>query len=193
MKIQVSRMQAVLGKPERGAEMGVMLGELREGLSGAYRQLRELLSTFRLKMEGGDLRGALASTVEEFAERGGIDIRLEVDPGLGALSPNEEIHILHIVREALSNVLNHSRADHAEVRVARSGDGMVEACVEDDGIGISKSADAHHYGMTIMEERARTLRGEIGYLPGMGGGCRVVLRFRPASQRTIPIINKAAA
>jgi two-component system nitrate/nitrite sensor histidine kinase NarX len=193
MKIQVSRMQGALGKPERAGDMAGMLVELREGLSGAYRQLRELLTTFRLGMEGGDLRVALASTVEEFAERCGIDIDLAVDHGRCALSPNEEIHVLHVVREALSNVHNHAQARHATVRVACAADGMLEAVVEDDGIGISKSADVHHYGMTIMEERARTLRGEIDFLPREPVGSRVVLRFRPASQRAIPIVSRAAA
>jgi len=193
MKIQVSRMQGVLGKPERAGEMGAMLAELREGLSGAYRQLRELLTTFRLKMEGGDLRVALENTVAEFAERGEIAIDLNVDHGRCTLSPNEEIHVLHIVREALSNVLNHARARHAEVRIACAADGTLEASVEDDGVGIGKTADVHHYGMTIMEERTRTLHGEILFQTLATGGSRVLLRFRPASQRVIPIVNQAAA
>jgi two-component system nitrate/nitrite sensor histidine kinase NarX len=186
-------MQGVLGKPERAGEMASMLAELREGMSGAYRQLRELLTTFRLKMEGGDLRVALENTVAEFAERGGIEIGLSVEHARCALSPNEEIHVLHIVREALSNVLNHARARHAEVRIACAGDGALEASIEDDGVGIGKSAAMHHYGMTIMEERARTLRGEISFLPREPAGSRVLLRFLPASQRVIPIVNQAIA
>jgi two-component system nitrate/nitrite sensor histidine kinase NarX len=193
MKIQVSRMQGVLGKPERATEMAGMLAELREGLSGAYRQLRELLSTFRLKMEGGDLRVALENTVAEFAERGDIDIGLSVEHRRCPLSPNEEIHVLHIVREALSNVLNHAHARHAEVRIACAEDGMLAVGIEDDGVGIGKSAALHHYGMTIMEERARTLRGEIAFLAREPAGSRVLLRFHPASQRVIPIVNQIAA
>lgn len=193
MKIQVSRMQAVMGKPERSGEMTSMLAELREGLSGAYRQLRELLTTFRLKMEGGDLRIALANTVEEFAERGGIDIALHVDHGRCPLTPNEEIHVLHILREALSNVINHAQARRAEVRIVCDADAVIEASVADDGVGIGKSADVHHYGMTIMEERARSLNGEIRYLPGDAGGSRVVLRFQPAGRRPVPLIRMASS
>lgn len=53
-----------------------MLLELRAGMSSAYRQLRELLSTFRLKMDGQDLAAAVAHTVNEFAERGELAIEL---------------------------------------------------------------------------------------------------------------------
>jgi two-component system nitrate/nitrite sensor histidine kinase NarX len=41
----------------------------------------------------------------------------------------------------------------------------------------------HHYGMTIMEERARTLAGEVRYEARPQGGTRVVLGFRPTSRR----------
>lgn len=192
MKIQVSRLQAVLRRPERQAEAEQILQELREGLHGAYRQLRELLSTFRLRMEGEDLPSALAQTVAEFAERGGIDIALDLDRSRCLLSPNEEIHVLHVVREALSNVLKHARARHARVSLACTAGDKVEVMVEDDGVGIHKSADLHHYGMTIMEERARTLHGEIRYEDRPGGGTRVVLSFHPAGSQNAVHLRRIA-
>lgn len=182
MKIQVSRLQGAMRDPARADETGSMLQELREGLSGAYRQLRELLSTFRLKMEGEDLRSALAQTVEEFALRGRLTIDQEIDLASCPLTPNEEIHVLHVIREALSNVINHAQASHVRITIGHQANDTVEAAVEDDGIGIKKCADMHHYGMTIMEERARTLRGEIHYGERPGGGTRVSLTFRPSNR-----------
>ena len=183
MKIQVSRLQTMLKKPEKQAEAEQVLLELRAGMSSAYRQLRELLSTFRLKMDGQDLATALAQTVSEFAERGELEIELTQHLEGCTLSPNEEIHVLHVVREALSNVINHAAARHASVNLSCRADGQVEVAVEDDGQGIVKSADVHHYGMTIMEERARTLAGEVRYEARPQGGTRVVLVFRPTSRR----------
>jgi two-component system nitrate/nitrite sensor histidine kinase NarX len=183
MKIQVSRLQLTLKDPAKRPEADKILLELREGMSGAYRQLRELLTTFRLKMEGQDLASALRQTVDEFSERGGLEINLDIALEGCALTPNEEIHILHVVREALSNVLNHARATQVDIRLSMRADGELEVAVDDDGVGIAKSADLHHYGMTIMEERARTLSGEIGYSTRPEGGTRVTLVFRPASRK----------
>ncbi len=151
------------GRPTRAqaAEASEVLAELREGLNSAYRQLRELLTTFRLRIEGEGLAAALQTTVAEFSARGDIPITLDVHLAGCPLSANEEIHTLQIVREALSNVLNHARARHARVEVGCDGDGSVSATVADDGIGIRESAGAHHYGMTIMEERARNLGGQL--------------------------------
>jgi two-component system nitrate/nitrite sensor histidine kinase NarX len=175
MKIQVSRMKAVLH--DDAGKLETVLEELREGLNAAYHQLRELLATFRLKMEDAPLAKVLADTVAEFAERGGLPIELDLAMERCPLSPNEEIHVLHIVREALSNVLRHAQASQARLALACDNQGQVEVTVEDDGKGIVKPADLHHYGMTIMEERARTLHGDLNFEPRPGGGSRVVLRF----------------
>jgi two-component system nitrate/nitrite sensor histidine kinase NarX len=58
--------------------------------------------------------------------------------------------------------------------------------VADDGRGIAKSADVHHYGMTIMEERTRSLHGQLRYDTPAEGGTQVVLSFTPASRQPNP-------
>ncbi len=189
MKIQVSRLRPLLDNPQRGDEAREVLAELREGLNSAYRQLRELLTTFRLRIEGEGLAAALHTTVAEFSGRGGIPVTLDVHLAGCTLSPNEEIHALQVIREALSNVLNHARAHKAEVRVMCNSDGSVSATVTDDGIGIRQAAGAHHYGMTIMDERAKNLGGRLTVenLPALG--TRVTLHFMPGAGHdvTIPI------
>ncbi|OZA11524.1 MAG: histidine kinase, partial [Hydrogenophilales bacterium 17-62-8] len=196
MKIQVSRLKPLLPAPDpaqtqpgAGGAASEVLDELREGLNSAYRQLRELLTTFRLRIEGEGLAAALQTTVAEFSSRGDIPIALEAHLGGCTLSPNEEIHALQIVREALSNVLNHAQAKQAEVKVLCNSDGSVSATIIDDGIGLQQSAGVHHYGMAIMDERAKHLGGQLSVenLPALG--TRVTLHFMPASRReaVIPI------
>jgi two-component system nitrate/nitrite sensor histidine kinase NarX len=193
MKIQVSRMKSAMRNGLSDDKVGAVLEELRDGLNSAYRQLRELLSSFRLKMEDEPLAAILARTVEEFAERGGLAIDLELDMEDCPLSPNEEIHVLHIVREALSNVLHHANARHARVSLRCGGEAGMAVVVEDDGVGIVKPADVHHYGMTIMEERARTLRGRVRYEGRPEGGTRVALDFTPHSLRKNAVSEREVA
>ncbi len=188
MKIQVSRLKPLVERSSAGDEAAEVLAELREGLNSAYRQLRELLTTFRLRIEGEGLAAALQTTVKEFAGRGSIPIMLEAHLAGCTLSPNEEIHTLQIVREALSNVLNHAHARQAQIKVWCNSDGSVSASVTDDGIGVHQAAGAHHYGMTIMEERARNLGGQLSVENLPAAGTRVSLHFMPAARRdTIPI------
>lgn len=179
MKIQVSRMQSVLGT-HPPAEAGKILAELREGLNGAYQELRELLTTFRLKIEGTGLSAALQDTVAEFSSRGDIPIQLDVHLAGCRLSANEEIHVLQIIREALSNVVHHAKAGQGKVMVTFDSDGILSATVEDNGIGFTDTSGTHHYGMAIMQERARSLGGKLETENRATGGARVSLSFKPA-------------
>ena len=189
MKIQASLMQPLLSDPSRNPESEVILRDLREGINAAYRQLRELLATFRLGMEGNFL-DLLSKTLEEFSQRGGLHIHRNIDLGHCHLAPQQEIHLLQIVREALSNILRHAQAFQVWVNLRCTDDHWVEARIEDDGIGLPESfAGRDHYGLSIMRERAQGLHGEIhfggrtdpdGPLPGTS----VAVRFQATGRGT---------
>ena len=121
-------------------------------------------------------RAAEGGTTTEFT----LDNRLAGCP----LNVNEEIHVLQVVREALSNVARHARATRAGIAL-RCEHGTAIVTVDDDGIGYTPAADGepHHYGLIIMQERARSLGGDVRILHRNEGGTRVELRFTPAELR----------
>jgi two-component system nitrate/nitrite sensor histidine kinase NarX len=186
MKIQASLLQPVLADPARRQEAETTLHDLREGITTAYRQLRELLATFRLKMDG-DFRNLLTTAVDDYANRGGLKISLEANLAGCHLTPNQEIHSLQIVREALSNVVRHAQASEAWVRIQHAGGGEIEISVEDNGVGITAPSDAFHYGLSIMRERAHGLHGQISVTQRPQGGTLVSLRFHAQANATYPV------
>ena len=181
-RIQISRFQALREKGAPDSEIDDVLGEIRTGIQAANGQLRELLTTFRLQLAAPGLQASLADTVREFSERGGLPVALEGDLANYPLTPNEEIHVLQIVREALSNVLRHSGATSARIRLSPPDrEGRIEVSISDDGCGLSHEATGHdHYGKTIMGERAAVLGGCLEFGDAREGGTEVKLRFRPA-------------
>jgi len=187
LKIQVTRLSMTIGSGAERSALDATLGELKEGLEAAYRQLRELLTTFRLQIDGHGLGPALSKTVEEFNARGELEILLDNKLKTSPFSVNEEIHVLQIVREALSNVIHHSKATQAWVNLGFEDDRHVLVCVEDNGIGIPEQAErTHHYGRTIMLERASSLQGNLQIERQDRGGTRVCLRFQPANTQQNP-------
>ncbi len=177
LKIQAARLDALLGTAAEPERIRGVLAELREGISNAYRQLRELLTTFRLKMDDRGLNAALEATVAEYGAHGTTEVCLDNQLPAALLGPNEEIHVLQIVREALSNVVRHAEADHACLTLAVS-DAGIDVTLEDDGCGIDPQAVPQgHYGLNIMGERAASLGGVIEIGPGCNGGTRVRLTF----------------
>jgi two-component system nitrate/nitrite sensor histidine kinase NarX len=191
MKIQVSRLQTTLSNHSFADDANIILDELREGLNGAYRELRELLTTFRLKIEGDGLVPTLKKTVAEFSSRGSIPISIETHLAGCQLSANEEIHVMQIVREALANVIYHSKAAHASVTVLHDPQNIISVIIDDDGIGIgSRQSDTHHYGMNIMQERARSLGGTFHVQTRAIGGTRITFSFQPGDRHHAHLLQQ---
>ena len=187
LKIQVARLRSGMRAAGVGAGAATgtaapvdeVLDELKVGLDTAYRQLRELLTTFRLRIDGDGLSSALRATADEFTRRAGLTVALDNRLADVELDANQQIHVLQTVREALANVERHARAHNAQVRLARvAAGGEVLVTVDDDGIGIGEAvARTHHYGLAIMQDRAASLGGRCTVASRPGGGTRVELRF----------------
>lgn len=179
IKLQVSRLQTLIRRGESLATVGTVSEEIRDGLNTAYRQLRELLTTFRLSIKEGGLDQALRDTALEFSARSQFEVNLQVSPLAVPLSASEQIHLLQIAREALSNCARHSGASHVQVTL-QQGNEVIELLIEDDGCGVSGEHDRRqHHGMTIMRERARSLAGQLTVTDRVPHGTRVQLRFHP--------------
>ncbi len=179
MKLQVSRMQTLLRRGEPVQTLETVTGELREGLNNAYRQLRELMTTFRLQIHDDGLVEELKDTAEEFSSRGDFQVHLFIDTLAFELSASEQIHILQITREALSNCLRHAHAENAWLQLRQEGE-TVQLSIDDDGRGFSGEVDQReHHGLNIMNERARSLRGQLQILSRTPQGTRIQVRFQP--------------
>lgn len=185
LKMQVARLERMQQKEATREMQSAVFDELRTGLNSAYRQLRELLTTFRLKLEGPGLQFALRQTVDEFSQRMGATVELDYDVPPYLLNPNEEIHVLQIIREALANTHKHAQAHWAGVTV-RFADARLLVRIEDDGIGLEDdSSPPMHYGLVIIRDRATTLNGELSIANRPTGGTGVKLVFTPLTARLI--------
>lgn len=192
-KIQLTRLSALLERGGEAQAAQAVLDELREGVSSAYRQLRELLTTFRMRVGGASFDAALREVIAEFERRTGLPVAVQGELAGLELSANAQIHVLQIVREALTNVEKHARARSVAIELERGADGSFAVGVEDDGVGIATdTSPAQHFGLDIMRDRASLLGGVIATSRRSGGGTRVLLRV-PARSATAPAPPRVAA
>jgi two-component system nitrate/nitrite sensor histidine kinase NarX len=177
-KIQLMRLSTLMDSGADSTAAQAVLAELREGVASAYRQLRELLTTFRLKVGAGGFADALREVAADFERRSGLPVAVRGELVGVELSANAQIHLLQIVREALTNVEKHAGARSGSIEVRRDADGDLVLTIDDDGIGIlTEASPAQHFGLEIMRDRAQLLGGRIEIGRRSGGGTRVALRF----------------
>ncbi|WP_336982333.1 MULTISPECIES: nitrate/nitrite two-component system sensor histidine kinase NarX [unclassified Cedecea] len=177
MKMQVSCLQ-MQGKtlPE---ESRTLLEQIRGELNTSWRQLRELLTTFRLKLTEPGLRPALEASCQEFSDKLGFPVGLDYQLPPRLVPSHQAIHLVQIAREALNNSLKHAEASACGISVTRHGN-QVRLAVWDNGRGISGSGErSNHYGLIIMRDRAQTLQGDCQVRPRPCGGTEVVVNFIP--------------
>jgi len=191
LKIQVTRLNRALAKDDKKT-LNDVSHELQEGLSSAYRQLRELLTTFRLKVDGPGLLGALQTSVKQLSEQTDMAIELNYHLESLPLTPNEEIHLLQIVREATQNALHHSQGRRVEIRIERRHN-KVSVFIDDDGVGIPDNPEKlNHYGLAIMQERSKNLGGQVAVSSRPEGGTRVEFAFTPDCLRQANVFAREA-
>jgi len=194
LKIQVTRLQKLQQKDNVQAQIDEVIDELKNGLSSAYRELRELLTTFRLKLDGQSLRAAFEQTISQLQSRSDrMQFNLDYRVGHVPFSPQEEIHLLQIAREASQNAFHHSKGDHVDIKIEMDSVSNVTLSVRDNGIGIPEDpSKLNHYGLAIMQERSRNLDGNISITSVDQGGTLVMFSFVPEyAKNTAPTVQSA--
>ena len=176
-RIQMHRLKIFVERNESRDKVLSTVNELSQGISTAYSQLREVLTAFRLQISSAGLNGAIEETTDEFRNRTGLPVTVRNTLVGIELSPNEQVHVIHILREALINVEKHARATEILVTMSRRESGAVVLTVEDNGVGIPEQAGRYrHFGLSIMRERAEALGGELTIeRAAPEGGTRVIL------------------
>ena len=145
-----------------------LLTEATEETRAAVAEIRRLVYGLRPpSLDRHDLRAALQGYVERLASGAGPDVELDVPSDLPDIAPQVEVAAYRIVTEALANVVRHSTAAHARVRVWVD-DGSLHLDVSDDGAG--RDGWVPGVGLSSMRERTEELGGGFAAAGSPGGG-----------------------
>ncbi|BCV67648.1 two-component system sensor histidine kinase NarQ [Shewanella carassii] len=183
LKIQISLLRKGLDQSCKSPAVTQQLEELNEGVTTAYAQLRELLSTFRLTVKEPNLRNALEAMLEQLSSQTETELELNYRLPPQLLAAHQHIHILQLTREATLNAIKHANASRICISCEKNSDNMVVISVSDNGIGLAhiKERD-QHFGIGIMHERASRLSGTVEFSSNASGGTNVVLTFPPQQE-----------
>jgi two-component system sensor histidine kinase UhpB len=168
--LQLSRLRAQ-APPELHAE----LSQAAETVRGNLDELRRIAQRLRPpELDELGLASALSHFSDRLSEQTGLPIERRLARDMPELGYEEELVIYRVAQEALTNVVRHAGASHAELSLERGRDRLVLQ-VADDGRGLDDAAPGG--GLRGMRERAALIRAKLGIQSPANGGTVVTLHI----------------
>lgn len=150
---------------------------IRSGIRQVVSELRQLCGDLRPPtIDSHGLEVAIRSHAQEWADRNGIALTLEIDPHLGRLPEAIELSVFRIVQEGLNNVRKHAAAKQVHLCLRRTPTASLLVQLTDDGNGLTQPLDLvalsarKHFGLLSISERVALLGGAMQIESAPGGG-----------------------
>ena len=153
------------------------LKEVREIVQSTLENVRSLSQSLHpVMLDEAGVERALDWYLSTVERQNGIAIHYEKSGESRPIGNGAGIHIYRITQEALNNVVRHSKAAEAFVRLRfRPEDLLLE--VEDHGVGLQLDQTKRGIGLVAMRERAELLGASIQWIPAPSGGTIVRLEI----------------
>ncbi|VAW58304.1 Nitrate/nitrite sensor protein, partial [hydrothermal vent metagenome] len=164
--------------------------QVENSLDEAYSDLRELIAHCRTPIDRQGLMPAVEKLISRLRKESGMYILLQKEWENSDLPTNLEMHIFRIVQEAMNNIRKHSNAQNVHLIFRCDEDGNHQILIENDGNGFEIPSDnehpgkhpGKHVGLSIMQERANYLGGELRIESEPDEGTRIELYFTYSSE-----------
>jgi signal transduction histidine kinase len=154
--------------------------DIEEVTSKAYDDLHDSILDLRFfsSVDKG-LSLSLKEYAQDFQTRYQIHVDLDDREWITyAISPEQEVQILRIIQEAMTNVRKHAGARNIHLILRTNGE-IAEIIVKDDGCGFDpksiEQGDRQKLGLNSMKERAECINASLKIASQIGAGSDVIL------------------
>ncbi|NUF27837.1 nitrate/nitrite two-component system sensor histidine kinase NarX [Gilliamella sp. ESL0254] len=162
-----------------------LLATMRKEINITYSQLRELITSFHLRLNQTGFYASLVELIEEFNQKLQFNIQFEYHLPLNIINSKYAFHLLQVIREGLNNIYKHAKASHVKVSLKIDDNQIISICIKDDGIGLQNDLKKdNHYGLIIMRDRVEILNGNLAIDSNPNQGTQIVVTFK--ANKTIP-------
>jgi len=156
-----------------------LLLQMRGLIESSLKEARDIIATLRPRQQlTRRIADLIARHIEEFTRTYGITVNLKIDGPGDQLVNEERDAIYQILRESLTNVRRHAKAETVHVTIDLR-QRPVTMRIEDDGLGIDAEAaleKAGSFGIIGMRERAELMGGSLTVEKMDRHGTRVTFR-----------------
>lgn len=156
------------------------MAEMADEITQAAQDLRNLINDLNADILQDGLLLAVGRVIERQQRSYAIPIHAQLDYDTGLLTPVQELNLLRIVQEALTNSCRHSHASEIRVTLlceSQTGLGAkmaVEICDNGDGFDLT-AVQSSGWGLKNMQRRGEQLGGHLHIESRAGQGTLVRL------------------
>lgn len=170
VKVSVGRISEKISDASLKSDVDAVFWQLDGAIESVHRILTSLYDT---KFEEYGIQRAIESYCRDFKNKSGIEVETLIAPGL-QLPPQLPMSIYRILKEAMTNIIRHAKANKAMVTLKMVGSGLYFS-VADDGIGITSEQinSAVSLGINSMKERIAALGGTFEISSGKKSGTQI--------------------
>lgn len=157
---------------EEGVETVSEVARISRLLKEADEQVRTVTNRLvPVNLEANEFGSALEELALKTEREHGVDCQVTVRGDGGRLADNTvATHLYRIAEEAITNAIEHGRAEHVRIRL-HLGDQKVRMRIEDDGTGFDETVEnVRRMGMRTMEYRARLVGATLSVRSGKKEG-----------------------
>jgi PAS domain S-box-containing protein len=168
-----------LGQEASSPESQAFVKEVRDYISQAIYYTRSLTYELGLPiLYDLGLEAALEWLAEQMHEQHGLTIQVQRDTQPKPLGEAARVLVFRVVRELLTNVIKHAKANEVNIFIAKDGPYM-HIRVADNGVGFdttepgTRTGKSSGYGLFSIRERLSSLGGHLEVKSRSGKGTRV--------------------
>lgn len=173
-------LMAAMAEQVQTPDLAAEIQDLQAAIKESHQEVRR--SIYQLKESGPPLAPLWERWGEHlklFQTQTRIQVEMSGREAVPAHLPERvEVQVTRVIQEALTNVRNHSGAEHVRLEAWRDGHHLVLA-ISDDGCGFErgqvKGVGEYHFGLGIMRERMESVQGRLEILSEPGRGTTVRL------------------
>lgn len=155
-----------LRNPDDNDSLKNALNEISEMSSVTINDVREIsynLHPHQLERLG--FSEAIESIVNDVSKASEINFKVDIDNVDDVITKEGEINLYRVIQEGISNILKHSKATEAELKVIRL-EKQIIISISDNGIGFDSGKSSmeekkHGFGLSGIAERVKILKGEL--------------------------------
>jgi PAS domain S-box-containing protein len=162
------------------------LADMEKLVIESVKRVRSAMSELRPPMlDKYGLAAALYWYSEEYHRRTEIQVNINERYMKNSRLPSEiEIALFRIAQEALNNVVKHANATKIDIELFEE-EGNTMMVITDNGLGFDTKVPnfrkLQHWGVPLMQERARAINGEFLLRSVPGQGTQIVVRVKKSS------------